>query len=69
MWNCCHRIRTINARSIRDIRRIGLTRPGGEYELVVIGGGPTGLVSAITAAVGRSSRSHDRAVFDWRDLR
>ena len=26
--------------------------PGGDYELVVIGGGPTGLVSAMTAAAG-----------------
>jgi pyruvate/2-oxoglutarate dehydrogenase complex dihydrolipoamide dehydrogenase (E3) component len=43
-----HNQRTINQGHPPDWRN----PPGGDYELVVVGGGPTGLVAAMTAAAG-----------------
>jgi hypothetical protein len=43
--------------------------PGGDYALVVLGGGPAGLIAALTAAVGGHRVAMTEKRLDGRDLR
>ena len=43
--------------------------PGGDYDLVVLGGGPARAGRRADGRSGRPPRRHDGEAVDWRDLR